>query len=284
MTVGLRRSDEIRSCRYLSGRRPVPGGDHEIALDSRRPLRLVLRQRALGDRIGPLAEILVRHAAELAGEPVGHHLAGLSGRDAADPGVGAGVELAELRRDRARRLLPELMAADAVDIVHAHAPDVARDALRNVGMAAEILLGRQLHHRVPVDRRIVMRRRGRIRRDHRGVIERLAGLGAHLRRVDQPVAAHPDLIIAERQIRDDVAALVVGDHALGVAGRQVGGLGDHPHAGFGPVRARDHAADVVIVDRHALRGQRRRRDQPRERKRRDAEIQCVLLMRFLSRS
>ena len=125
------RRDQV--VQVLVRRRPVPGGDDEIALDAGRPLRLVLRQFALGDAVGPVAEILVRRAAELAGDAVGHHLAGLAGLDAANPGVRAEVELAELRRDRARRFLAELMTADAVGVVHLPDPGFARDVLRNVG-------------------------------------------------------------------------------------------------------------------------------------------------------
>ena len=65
---------------------PLPGGDDDVALDALRPRRLALRQLALGDAIGPVAEILERHAAELSGDAVGHHLAGLAGLDAAHPG------------------------------------------------------------------------------------------------------------------------------------------------------------------------------------------------------
>ena len=43
--------------------------------------------------------------------------------DAAHPRLLARLELAERGRDRARRFLPELMAADAVDVTHALAPD-----------------------------------------------------------------------------------------------------------------------------------------------------------------
>ena len=124
------RRDQV--VQVLVGRRPFPRGDDDVALEPLRPRRLVLRQLALGDAVGPVAEILVRHAAELAGDPVGHHLAGLPGRDAADPGFLARLELAELRRDRARRLLAELMAADAVDVVHALAPGLLGDVLRDL--------------------------------------------------------------------------------------------------------------------------------------------------------
>ncbi len=72
----------------LVGRRPRPRGDHDVALDALRPLRLGERQFAVGDALGPLAEIFVRHAAELAGQPVGHLLAGLPGLGAPDPCFG----------------------------------------------------------------------------------------------------------------------------------------------------------------------------------------------------
>ena len=230
-------------------RAPLPRRDDDVALDALRPRRLVLGQLALGDAVGPIAEILERHAAELSGNPVRHELAGLSGGDAAHPRVRTGLELAELRRDGARRFLPELMAADAVDVTHALAPGLARDVLRDIGRAAEILLRRHFHHRVPVDRRIILRRRPLVGRRHRREIELLAGLGAHLRRVHQPIAAHPDLIVRIRQVRDDVAALIVGDDDLGIFGRQLGRLRDDPDPGFRAARTGDHAADVVIVDR-----------------------------------
>ncbi len=162
---------------------PLPRRDDDVALDALRPRRLAFRQLALGDAVGPFAEIFERYAAELAGNPVDHELAGLPGGDAAHPCLGAGLELAELRRDGARRFLPELMAADAVDVTHALAPGLARDVFRDIGRAAEIFLRRNLHHRVPIDRRIILRRRPLVGRRHCREIELLAGLGAHLRRV-----------------------------------------------------------------------------------------------------
>ena len=42
-----------------------------------------------------------------------------------------------------------------------------------------------------------------------------------------------------------IAALIVGHDDLGEFGRQIGGLGDHPDAGFGPVRAGDDAAQIA---------------------------------------
>ena len=85
---------------------PLPRRDDDVALDALRPRRLALRQLALGDAVGPFAEILERHAAELSGNPVDHELAGLPGGDAAHPRVRASLELAELRWNGARRFLP----------------------------------------------------------------------------------------------------------------------------------------------------------------------------------
>src|SRR5262249_49938076 len=65
---------------------------------------------------------------------------------------------------------------------------------------------------------------------------------------DEPVAAHPHLIFGLGQIGHDVAALVVGDHHLGVTGGEILGLRDHPDAGLRSVCASDHAPDVVVVD------------------------------------
>ena len=159
--------------------------------------------------------------------------------------------------------LAKLMAADAVDIVHPLAPDVLRDLLRNLGAAAKILCRRNLHQGVPVDRRIIMRRCGLVRRRNSREIDLLAGLGAQLGRIHQPVAAHPDGVVhVRRQVRDHIAALVVGDDDLGEFRRQLRRLRDHPDAGLRAVGPEHHAADVVIVDgdrRRLLRMQRSRR-------------------------
>ena len=209
-------------------------------------------QFALGDAVGPVAEIFIRHAGPLAGQPVGHHRAGLTRLDAAHPRLFPGSERAELRRDCAGGFLAELMAADAVDIVHLLEPVVLRELRGNSALAAKVAGGRNLHHRVPVDRRVIMCRVRRARRDHRGEIEMHAGLGAHFRRIDQAVAAHPDAVIGIRQIGNEIAALVVGNDDARELGRQFGGLGDHPDAGLRPLRAGHHAADALGADLDVL--------------------------------
>ena len=111
-----------------------------------------------------------------------------------------------------------------------------------------------LQHRVPVDGGIILRRCRLVRRAHGGEIEHLARLAVHLRRVDQTVAAHPHLILGLRQIGDEVTPLIVGDHDPGELGGQVRRLRDHPHAGFWPLGAGDHAAEVTVADADCFGG------------------------------
>ena len=238
-----------------------------------------MRQLALGDAIGPVAEISIRRAAEVAGERIDHQRGGLARHGAAAPGVLARLELAERRRDRAGGELAELVTADAGPVLDHAEPLGLGDLVGNiVVLLAELAGVRDLEHRVPVDRRIIFSRLGLVRRGHRLEIELLARLAVDLRRVDEAVAAHPHLVFGLGKVGHDVAALVVGHHHLGVAGRQIGGLRDHPHAGFRSARAGDHAADVVIVDGDGgLRPQLRRRGREHrgEGDRRSAQIQPV---------
>ena len=158
-------------------------------------------------------------------------------------------EFTQARRERARGELAHLMAADAAVVLHQVEPVALLDLVGDVAVLLAELAGvRNLQHRIPVDRRIVFCRLGLVRRRHRGQVQLLAGLAVDLGGIDQAVAAHPHLVFGFRKIGHDVAALVVGDHHLGVAGRKIGGFRDHPHAGLGAVRAGDHAADVVVID------------------------------------
>src|SRR5690349_5647365 len=118
---------------------PLPRGDDNIALNADRTLRLVLRQLTGGHSIGPVAKIFEWYAAELSGKAVHHPFARLAGGNTTHPRLFAGLELPERCRDGAGRFLAKLMASDAIDVVHALAPDVLRDLLWNVGAAAEIL-------------------------------------------------------------------------------------------------------------------------------------------------
>jgi len=103
---------------------------------------------------------------------------------------------------------------------------------------------------MPVDRRVILRRGRVIGRGHRLQVDLVAGPGLRFGGIHQAVAAHPDRIIGLRQIRQHIAAGIVGDHDLGIFGGQILGFGDHPDAGFRAMRPRDRAADVIGVDRH----------------------------------
>ena len=227
---------------------PVAQRDDDVALHALRPLRLGERQLALGDAIGPVAVVGERHLAQSVQLPE-HHRAGLTRLHAPLPGVGAGGERAERRRDGARGGLSELMAADAPGVLHRRNPLRLRQACRDAAFAAELIGGGNLEHRVPVDGRIVAGgdrlvggQQGRDR-------EALAGLGGGLDAVYQTVAACPHLIARRREIRHDEPAAVVGDDALDIAHRQVAGFSNHPHARFRPLRSGHDAADVVGIDR-----------------------------------
>ena len=127
------------------------------------------------------------------------------------------------------------------------AGEIGRHALVSL-RPGKLALAGDLEHRIPVDRRIILRRRRGIRRRHRRQIEHLARRRLHLRRIDEPVAAHPDVVIRLRQIGHHVAALIVGDDDLGEFGGQVGRFRDHPDAGFRSLGAGDHAAEVGVAD------------------------------------
>ena len=96
-----------------------------------------------------------------------------------------------------------------------------------------------LDQREPVAGRIVLRRRARVRRDDGRQVQRLARRRLHLRRIDQAVAAHPDVVVGLRQVGQQVAAAIVGDDdldELASAGRVVSAITQTPASGpFGPV-------------------------------------------------
>src|SRR5262249_45615145 len=79
-------------------------------------------------------------------------------------------------------------------------------------------------------------------------IEPLTRLRAHLRRVDQPVAAHKDIVVGLRQVRHQIAALIVGHDYAPKLRRQLGGLGDDPDTRFATLRAGGDTGDVLFAD------------------------------------
>ena len=76
----------------------------------------------------------------------------------------------------------------------------------------------------------------------------LAWGGRRPGRVDQAVAADPHAVGCGREVREHVAAIIVGRYDPNEPGREVGGLGDNPDAGFWSLGAGYYAADVVAVE------------------------------------
>ena len=235
---------------------PVPLGHDDVALDPLGPRR---RRRHLAghDAAGPVGVHLERAAAPHPVEPGNHVAPGLAGLDAAVPGLHERVELAELGRNLARGLVPEPVTGGASAGFQAAQPcglvgHARRDAVAVGAGAGELVVTRHLEQGVPVAGGVVVRGGLRVGRRHRGQIDAGPRRRLLLRRIDEPVAAHPHVVGRVRQVRHDVAALVVGDHGAVEPGRQVHGLGDDPDARLRPVGPGHHPADVVVVDGHHL--------------------------------
>ena len=120
--------------------------------------------------------------------------------------------------------------------------------------ARELALLRHLEHREPIARGIVRRRGARVRRGDRREVERLAAGRFRLRRIDEPVAAHPHAVARLGEIGNQVATLIVGHDDAHELRRQIVRLGDHPDARLGSARAGDDAPDIVLTDVDSCRG------------------------------
>ena len=219
------------------------------------------------------ANIVKRAIAAEAGDRAAHARAVLADLDAAIPRGEARIERAERGRHLARRLVAHLMADVAVGLDAADklrlVEHLGRDAVARVASAGELIRRRHVDHRVPVVGGIVLRGGARVRRLHGGQRQVLTNRALHRRRVDEAVAANPHLVVRLRQIGHDEAALIVGDDDLVELRRRVGGLGDHPDAGFRSIRAVHDAADVIGVQGHGIgRGLRGRRSSPAGARRR----------------
>src|SRR4029453_7687680 len=98
------------------------------------------------------------------------------------------------------RLIAQLMARYAtIGLDDVQPLSLALDALMNaVGLlsgSGKLALVRNLEHRIPVNRRIILGR-GSFTWRHYGLqVERLSGNRFDLRRIHQPVAAHPNVVI-----------------------------------------------------------------------------------------
>ena len=240
--------------------RPVPHGDDDVPLDALRARRRG-RNRARRDPVGPVREHLQRarpHHVRRAE----HAAAGLTRRQPPLPCLRRRRERAERGMQLARPFAAHLVATEARAVLHE--PEVVLlalegrvDAVPVRARAGKLARGRYFDQREPVTGRVVLGRGARIRRGRRLQAQRRPGPGALLRRIDQAVAAHPDVVRRLRQVGDEVASPVVGDDDARELRRQVGRLGDDPHARLGSVRSRHDARDVVRIDRRRFGDARR---------------------------
>ena len=241
--------------------RPVPLGDDDVALQALRPRRR-RRDGARGDPIGPIGEHRERAlSAELA-QGAEHLAARLSRLHSPLPCRGRGRERPQRLRNLPRRLVAQLMTGPAPARLQDPEPlgltgHVGRRAVA-VGSRrrlCELALVRHADQGEPVAGGVVLRRRARIRCDQRGQVEPLPRGGLHLRRVYQPIAAHPHGVARLGKVGQQKATVIIGDHDPDEPGRQVAGLRDDPHSRFRPVGAADDSADVVLVDPDRLGGE-----------------------------
>ena len=94
-----------------------------------------------------------------------------------------------------------------------------------------------------MDRRIVTRRSSSVGRAPRRQPELRTGPGTHTLRIDQPIAAHEDLVGGRRKVRHDVAAALVGDDDADETSGKLARLRDHPDAGLRSIGP-DHDPEI----------------------------------------
>src|SRR5215475_7169406 len=218
---------------------PIPGSDNDVALNPLRSSGFRMRQLALSDAVRPVPEVSEGCGAEVLDELIEHLFARLPRLDAPEPHFLGSIKLAQrvryLARECPRGKLAQLMAANATVVLHRIEPIALGYLGWNCPLAAELARLRNLHHGKPIDTRIVFRRGSLVRRNNRLQIEILTGRGFDLRRIDQSITAHPDVVIGFGQIGKHVTSLIVS-------------FSNDPDAGFGPLRAGHNAADIIVVD------------------------------------
>ena len=173
-----------------------------------------------------------------------HLAAGLARLHAMQPGFLRRLEYTQGLRQGTRRQIPELMTADATHVLHPH--EIAIAAARQ---GCHLRLVGNIHHRVPVSRRIGLCRRGGIGCDEGGQIEGLAGAGRYLGRVGEAVAARPYAVFRLGKLGQKKPAGVVGHDDLRESCRKILRFGDDPNTGFGAAGARNRAADTIGRER-----------------------------------
>src|SRR5438034_2385995 len=267
------------------GTRPVPERDHDIAFNALGPVGLLLGQFTRGDTVGPVGQpaqesTIVRHQAV---DPGDHGGAGLSHPQSRHPSclcillTNTEGRMIYRAHDRGAELVT-VAAAGLLDGVHPVRLAFQRcwhAVTLRAGTGEQALLW-NLEHRPPVGARIVLSRRPCIWGYRGGEVKRHARLCRDAPRIDQTEAADPNVVLRTGgKGGQQVAALIVGDHNLGVPPRaQTGRFRDDPYAGLRSVGTGHHTADVGGTNSKLLGAYLAR---PRRQKRSDTdrEYSCV---------
>ena len=160
-------------------------------------------------------------------------------------------EFAEVWRQCARCFVPQLVAGVATVGLHDVKPLSLAFQLdrHSIGAGAgKQALVRNFEQRIPIDRRIIFRSRGRARGRCGLQVDVLAGFGPHLHRIDKTVTPNPHSVLGLGQIGYQVTPAVVCDDDLGEFGRKIGRLGDNPDTRFRSGWTGNYAAKVTFAD------------------------------------
>ena len=240
--------------------RPVPHRHDDVAFLAGGSRRSNARNLAPGNPVGPVGKHGQRALAPHLSDSGAHGPAGLSRLDATIPGIDRLGEGAEALRDLTGRLVAKLVAARApvgVDDVAdplALALDGGRDAVAAGACTGEVTRRRHLQERQPVLGRVVAGGRLCVGRPNGRQRQHAARRRFDLGRIHQAIAPHPDVVVGARQIRHEESTLVIGHDRLDQARREFRRFGDDPDPRLRPVRPRDNAPDVIVVDGHLSTG------------------------------
>ena len=227
---------------------PFPHRNNDVALDAAWA-RWGRRHGAGGDPVAPVGKHLETALATEPAHDVGHLRPTLSHLHAVVPGGKGRVELIEVV-DLANNPVPQLVAKHAALLLDV---DPLPLMLQVLGYTVAVRPGAgklagcgRFDQRVPVVGGVDRGRLGR-RGCHAGLdIDSGTRLGGDTGRIEQSVATDPDRVAGLRQLRNQIATIIIGHHTLDELGRQIGRFGDDPHTRLRSARACNGTADVAL--------------------------------------
>ena len=144
------------------------------------------------------------------------------------------------------------MASDTAIVLHGVEPVALCEFGRDAMLAVELILCRDVKHRVPVNCRVVLCGSCLIRRHRRRQVQLFSRFARNLGAIDQSITAHPYAVLRFGQIRHKVASTIIGHHGFDISHRQLARFCDHPHTRFRTIRTGHNTANVVVVNGDTL--------------------------------